>query len=663
MAQSNRVDESGVSWAALGLASVALAALFFTSGGAWPIPVLAVVLWCSPATSFRLPHAAFAAWIMRLIAFGFVGLTGVSKSALGADGLFDARTLNTLGLIGSVELVLQFWRESPRDRFQGSIFLWAGLVFLAASNTYASHIALATPLFALLLVLALRDFRAADVASPAVRRAPAHIQRSAMMWRGSLLCFALLLGLGLQSGVQLSRNELMSLGLEFLYNRPLPQVTGISTQPRLGSRFSASDSPQRVLRISGDLNDRHLRAASFDTYANGRWGPALTDRKTVPLEEKAVRGTPVRITRLVDSDNKALFAPLNSATVLPGPGSTIEYNVEQGGPLKAEEPAPYDYEVVESEENYEGVPIHQGPLCGPLDGEQWGRYLQLPPDIDPRVRDLANEITKDQGHPAERARAIAEYLMQNHRYSLEARRGSGDPVSNFLLDKRAAHCEYFASAAAVLLRCVGVPSRYVVGYYAHESDDDGLVVRQRDAHAWTECYIDGVGWVALDATPGDGRPESKPDVAWWRRAWERIQDGFATMRERMTQLSREQWAIILVVILVLWGVSRWRLARRRTPSLEENELYQMPDARLKVAAARFENWLQRENLDIPASTSWARYFAALPDEEFKGRELAQRFVREYEQARWSRSDENHIEHVLQLVEALETNAATQRKQS
>jgi transglutaminase-like putative cysteine protease len=101
----------------------------------------------------------------------------------------------------------------------------------------------------------------------------------------------------------------------------------------------------------------------------------------------------------------------------------------------------------------------------------------------------------------------------------------GDPVSNFLLDKRAAHCEYFASAAAVLLRCVGVPSRYVVGYYAHESDGDGLIVRQRDAHAWTECYIDGVGWVAVDATPAMGA-RKQACVAWWQRAWEKTQDRF-----------------------------------------------------------------------------------------------------------------------------------------
>jgi acyl-homoserine lactone acylase PvdQ len=114
---------------------------------------------------------------------------------------------------------------------------------------------------------------------------------------------------------------------------------------------------------------------------------------------------------------------------------------------------------------------------------------------------------------------------------------------------------------------------------------------------------------------------------------------------------------------VLTAVGRFALApgATQTAIVQEDELYQMPDARLKAAAARFENWLQRENIDIPASTSWARYFAALPAEEFKGRELAQQFVREYEQARWSRRDENSIEHVLQLVEALETDSATQRK--
>jgi hypothetical protein len=356
--QRDSAHKTGTSWAALGLASVALATFFLTSGKAWPIPILVFVLWCSLVSSFRLPHAAFSAWLVRLVAFSFVGLSGAGNVAVGADSLLlDARTLNTLGLIASVELVLQFWRESPRHRFQGSILLWAGLVFLAASNSYAPHIAYATPLFAALLVLALRDFRPAVATPTHASLVSAPAPRSAAMWRWILVCLALLLGLGMQSGVQLSRNELMSLGMDFLYNRPLPQVTGISTRPRLGSRFSGPDSPQRVLRIFGELNDPHLRAASFDTYTNGAWGPALTERKTAPLEEKSVPGTPIRITRLVDSDNKVLFAPLNSAAVLSGPGSTIEYNVEQGGPLKAEAPAPYDYEVVESEENYEGIPF------------------------------------------------------------------------------------------------------------------------------------------------------------------------------------------------------------------------------------------------------------------------------------------------------------------
>src|SRR4028118_2165278 len=173
-----------------------------------------------------------------------------------------------------------------------------------------------------------------------------------------------------------------------------------TARARVWSRFPGPGSPQRGLRVFGELNDAHLRAASFDTYSNGTWGPALSERRTMPLEEKFVSGTPIRIRRLTDSTDKALFAPLNSAAVLPGPSGTIEYNVEQGGPLRTLEAAPCDYEVVESEENYEGVAVHQGPLCGPLDEKQRGRYLQLPVEVHPQVRELANQITKDQWHPA-----------------------------------------------------------------------------------------------------------------------------------------------------------------------------------------------------------------------------------------------------------------------
>jgi len=76
-------------------------------------------------------------------------------------------------------------------------------------------------------------------------------------------------------------------------------------------------------------------------------------------------------------------------------------------------------------------------------------------------------------------------------------------LSRFLLTSRSGHCEYFATATVLLLRQLGIPARYAVGYYVHERSGSGYLVRERDAHAW--CLLwNGRNWQDFDTTPGSG---------------------------------------------------------------------------------------------------------------------------------------------------------------
>jgi transglutaminase-like putative cysteine protease len=132
-------------------------------------------------------------------------------------------------------------------------------------------------------------------------------------------------------------------------------------------------------------------------------------------------------------------------------------------------------------------------------------YLQLPANLDARVGSLA---------VYDAARAVEEHLSRNayggdYRYSLEMRAGGADPLSDFLFNVRAGHCEYFATAMAVMLRTLRIPSRVVNGFQPGEynSAADAYVVRQADAHSWVEVYFaDADAWVTFDPTPADGRP-------------------------------------------------------------------------------------------------------------------------------------------------------------
>jgi len=138
------------------------------------------------------------------------------------------------------------------------------------------------------------------------------------------------------------------------------------------------------------------------------------------------------------------------------------------------------------------------------------RYLQLPDSLPERVRNLALTIVEGKNGPFEKAQAVKEHLA-GYEYSLqiEAPPPEADGVDYFLFEQKAGYCNYFASAATVLLRSAGIPSRMVVGFLPgqYDSNSKSYIIRDRDYHAWTEVYYPQYGWIRLDATPGRGFPE------------------------------------------------------------------------------------------------------------------------------------------------------------
>jgi transglutaminase-like putative cysteine protease len=132
-------------------------------------------------------------------------------------------------------------------------------------------------------------------------------------------------------------------------------------------------------------------------------------------------------------------------------------------------------------------------------------YLQIPATLPARVTALARQLTETARDPALRMQAIVSWLRTTHGYTLRLPRPTPglDPVDSFLFDTPQGHCEYFATAAALLLRSVGVPTRYVNGYLGGEWNDVGHYVAVRDnrAHSWVEAFLPPAGWVRVDATP------------------------------------------------------------------------------------------------------------------------------------------------------------------
>jgi len=192
-------------------------------------------------------------------------------------------------------------------------------------------------------------------------------------------------------------------------------------------------------------------------------------------------------------------------------------------------------------------------------------------------------------------------------------------LGRFLLHTRSGHCEYFATATALLLRKLGIPTRYAVGYAVHESSGNKYVVRQRDAHAW--CLVwnaAGQVWEDFDTTPGSWlQAETRPASPWQSLsdAWSRL--GFEVSKLRWGQTRLRQyllWFLAPVLgILLFQIISRSRRKRQaggmETPAITwpglDSELYQLERRLVARGLNRkmgepLSEWLARSLAQAPA---------------------------------------------------------------
>lgn len=139
------------------------------------------------------------------------------------------------------------------------------------------------------------------------------------------------------------------------------------------------------------------------------------------------------------------------------------------------------------------------------------RYTQLPPGFSSRVIGEAQRVTAGAATPYEKAIALQQYFREGFEYSLQVQNGHGtDAIENFLFETRTGYCEQFAGSYAAMARAIGLPARVAVGFTPGDLDEEGRFrVMGRNAHAWPEVYLDGVGWLRFEPTPGRGAPDDQ----------------------------------------------------------------------------------------------------------------------------------------------------------
>lgn len=293
--------------------------------------------------------------------------------------------------------------------------------------------------------------------------------------------------------------------------------SGFSDTVRLGGIGSIQQNDQVVMRVrlegeNIDTAGLKWRGVALDTFDNKSWSRKIgskeprfrTDRDIIqidyatgregltvqtvylePLENPVLFGLPRMVG--VQGNFQVLFKDKHSSVSFNRSGERISYKVlsDRSLPSSAE------------------LRADRAPLPEELDG-----YLQLPPDLDPRIKQLAAQLTENSTNRYDAARAIESYLQNSFGYTLEQKASGDQPLADFLFNVREGHCEYFATAMAVMLRTDGIATRVVNGFSQGEYNEtaDVWVVKQRNAHSWVEVYFPGENsWVAFDPTPFSGQ--------------------------------------------------------------------------------------------------------------------------------------------------------------
>jgi transglutaminase-like putative cysteine protease len=298
-------------------------------------------------------------------------------------------------------------------------------------------------------------------------------------------------------------------------------LSGFSDSVELGQIGNLKQSSAVVMhaqRVEGTpLAVLKWRGVVLDTFNGVTWSRRRRPRprKNIPTENsnyilrlEPARGELVTYEILLEPiATTALFGPFQvrqvSGRQIPG----IEVDTDNAIFTRIQQGQRMQYRVQSELVNPPTARNKTGTSAPELSTEAQATYLRLPNTISPRVRELAAEITRDDRTPLEKARHIEDYLRRNYKYSLDLTWNPGnDPLEEFLFTAKSGHCEYFASAMAVMLRAVGVPTRLVNGFLMGEYNPvgDTYIIRQSDAHSWVEAYLPGSGWSEFDPTPPAG---------------------------------------------------------------------------------------------------------------------------------------------------------------
>jgi len=457
----------------------------------------------------ELPSRLVAAATILYVVFYPLDYLYVSKSFLTATvhliffvaaiKILTARTprdFNFVKLIAAMELL-----SAALLSVHLNFFVFLALFLLATVATFASG-------------EVWRSTRALAEAAPAQARVSTRMT-AALPRRLATLSVALFCGI-----------FIMTAGIFFVLPRTaraalqrfVPQryhLPGFANEVTLGDIGEIKQRTTPVMHIHSedglDLTGLRWRGASLSHFDGTRWYNPPAPEQRLWVDRGTVSLPPVRFTRPGQSlayevqlneiaSDTLFFAGTPQTIGIPVPALWLS----AWGSLRAPRYSisGLRYRAISRIENESAPAIEPPP---PLDAAERSTLLNLPP-LDPRIAALAQSWTTGLVTAEDKAHVLETRLRRGYGYSLHMLDQSvPDPLAYFLFVRKEGHCEYFASALAVMLRSQGIPSRVVTGFLSGSFNaiSGWQVVRASDAHSWVEAWIPERGWLTLDPTPPD----------------------------------------------------------------------------------------------------------------------------------------------------------------
>jgi protein-glutamine gamma-glutamyltransferase len=271
---------------------------------------------------------------------------------------------------------------------------------------------------------------------------------------------------------------------------------------------------------------------------------------------------------------------------------------------------------IDSVQRYQGQSSLAPKFTAPLDNITRIVTLQLPRELNPRTRELALQWKAEEKTEIKLAERFLQWIQKDFQYTLNAPLLGRDSADDFIFNTKRGYCQHFSSSFAVFMRSAGVPTRVVTGFVGGDYNQVGQywMLYGKDAHAWTEIWVEGRGWVRVDPTAAVA-PENILDTVddlpsnsavdnffsrtlessdWLRRGWNEMVLGFNAARQRdllkplgiNTNDIRQLTLVFMLGAGLALGITLLFLLRQRRENLHEVER----------AWRRFQKHLRQKNL-------------------------------------------------------------------